>query len=218
MYAVKKNSVYYGYEYQMPYQEQTYIDKYYIPELTANSSEYGTCNQYQFTTSQTNLATFTMNFNSDYYIPIGSKLSFHFESQYIYSPYDWTHPSEPYAYRYGDKGLDIVVTYTDDTSETVFNANFFSWVNGSFSQPPNQTKDYTIPTLTAKIIKKVTVNTHVVDVYWGGGYDAVFRQGGKFRLWATIPYGTVTKYMSAYKLWMRSTNFNEQSHASGSTN
>lgn len=107
------------------------VDKYVVPQLSSNNSEYGTCNDYTMTgTGSASFSSFTnpwtMELASDNHIPSGATVTFTiavYNSGYNYQVGAY--------YASGCTGCKITYTYTDDTTEVIFDENrtgdFASW-------------------------------------------------------------------------------------------
>ena len=115
------------------------VTKYLVPQLSANTSDYGTATvqnargnaqAYQFTTGMIgapayNNLIWTIQLNNDYYMPANKVASFTIASN---------NSVDGAGGYYGIFGVKITYIYTDNTEEVVFdNSNFIShtWNNGA---------------------------------------------------------------------------------------
>lgn len=133
------------------------IDKYVVPQLSSNTSDYGTCNDYTMTgTKSASFSNFTnpwtMQLNESNYIPSGATVTFTISTNN--SLYNYAEGYHYYAK--GCTGCTITYTYTDDTTENIFSenntGNFASWS----PQSGAKTATITLP-VASKTVKAISV-------------------------------------------------------------
>lgn len=127
------------------------VDKYVVPVLSSNNSEYGTCNDYTMTGSRSsswsNFTTpWVMQLSENNYIPAGAVVTF------TISTYNVASQFESGKYRsLGCRGCKIEYTYTDDTTEVIFDellsGDFASWTLSA----GNKSAVITLPAASKKI-------------------------------------------------------------------
>lgn len=162
--------------------EATQPIHYYIPELTGDSSTYGTASiygnrsgsAYEFTNSilGSNFATsitFYFTFNQGYTIPANTTLKFTLSSSDGY----WAGGDESYAIT----GCQITVWYNDNTYETIYNNDSLIPFNGS-ETPITRTGTCT-PTAKEVVYLEVTTlaNTGTSNKYHDGGKFTLYSGG-----------------------------------------
>ncbi len=154
------------------------VDTYIIPELSANTTQYGTCTNYLFTTenviSTASNINWSMNFAADNYIPAGATVSFTLNIGR--SAVDVVSGITRYG---SNKGCKVTYIYTDDTEEVGYD----SAVSG-YTTPTNTWILYTFNATNAptKTVKGVSVVVYIADNY--------HCMGGKFTLTAQYNVST----------------------------
>lgn len=166
------------------------VTRYYIPELSSNSSEYGTASltgnrdadqPYQFTTKsvgsrENTPLVFNFAFSSLNKPSAGTVLKFSLSS------FNGRYDTDSYAIT----GCTIVATYTDNTTETIFNDGDcipFTGVDGDYQTVNGicnaATKEVASITLTT------IANTGTQHRYHDGGFFRLYAVvgGGKHSLW-----------------------------------